>query len=89
MDSADVCMSVSRAGSIVRRDCRQPGTLPQSTGDRPIRLLQWNIERGYKLDGIIQELRSIDADVICLQEVDVQCERSGNRDTGAHPAGVG
>jgi endonuclease/exonuclease/phosphatase family metal-dependent hydrolase len=45
--------------------------------------LQWNIERGYQLAGIIEELRSIDADVISLQEVDVGCERSGGADTGA------
>jgi hypothetical protein len=32
-----------------------------------VRFLQWNIERGYKLPGIIEELRRIDADVIALQ----------------------
>jgi hypothetical protein len=45
--------------------------------------LQWNIERGYQLAGIIEELRSIDAGIISLQEVDVGCERSGGGDTGA------
>lgn len=45
--------------------------------------MQWNIERGYQLAGIIDELRRIDADVISLQEVDVGCERSGGVDTGA------
>lgn len=35
------------------------------------RILQWNIERGYKLAGIIDELRQIDADIICLQASDV------------------
>lgn len=34
---------------------------------KPIRLLEWNIERGYKLDAIIEELRTIDADILALQ----------------------
>ncbi len=44
---------------------------------------QWNIERGYKLDAVIAELRAIDADVIALQEIDIGCDRSGGEDTGA------
>ena len=45
-------------------------------------MLQWNIERGYQLPGIIEELKRIDADVIALQEIDVGCARSGSLDTG-------
>jgi hypothetical protein len=67
-------------GQIFRRDCRPAGFQPPR-GDT-IKLLQWNIERGYKLAGIIEELKSIDADIIALQEVDVGCERSGGADTG-------
>lgn len=44
--------------------------------------MQWNIERGYKLQKIVQELKQIDADVIALQEVDIGCERSDSVDTG-------
>lgn len=44
--------------------------------------LQWNIERGYKLEEIVRELRGINADVIALQEVDIGCERSSSIDTG-------
>jgi len=40
---------------------------PSPKLDRPIRLLQWNIERGYKLDAIIEELKALDADVLALQ----------------------
>lgn len=50
---------------------------------QPIKLLQWNIERGYQLDLIIQQLQEVDADIISLQEIDVGCERSGCKDTGA------
>ena len=38
--------------------------------------LQWNIERGYELDGIIEELKRLDADVLSLQEIDIGCARS-------------
>ena len=48
---------------------------------------QWNIERGYKLDAVVAELQKIDADIIALQEVDVGCERSDSKDTGAPLAG--
>lgn len=47
-----------------------------------LRTMQWNIERGYKLEQIVQELKQIDADVIALQEVDIGCERSDSIDTG-------
>lgn len=50
--------------------------------------MQFNIERGYKLDDVIAELLKEDAqeplDVIALQEVDIGCERSAGEDTGMH-----
>ena len=45
-------------------------------------LLQWNIERGYKLPDIIAQMQQIQADVIALQEIDIGCKRSGSIDTG-------
>ncbi len=50
--------------------------------------MQWNIERGYKLDAVVAELRKINADILALQEVDIGCERSGSQDTGALLGGV-
>lgn len=44
--------------------------------------LQWNIERGYELNAVIDQLQQLDADIIALQEVDIGCERSGWEDTG-------
>lgn len=32
---------------------------------------------------VIQQLRQVDADVLSLQEVDIGCERSSCKDTGA------
>ncbi|GIL87753.1 hypothetical protein Vretimale_13082 [Volvox reticuliferus] len=59
-----------------------PAQRPSIQADRPIKLVQWNIERGYKLDAVIQVLRELDADVLALQEIDIHCERSGWEDTG-------
>ncbi|KAF9900112.1 hypothetical protein EC991_007903 [Linnemannia zychae] len=48
---------------------------------RPIRCLQWNIERNYKADEILATLTELDADILCIQEIDIGCHRSGhNRD---------
>ena len=47
--------------------------------ETPIKCIQWNIERGYRLDGVISTLKSYDADIICLQELDVHCARSAYR----------
>lgn len=45
---------------IIHVDCRSKKTgHPREI----IRLCQWNIERGYKFDGIIKELIEIDAGV--------------------------
>lgn len=53
---------------------------PRSTGNsnqRPIRCLQWNIERNYKPDEILATLTELDADILCIQEIDIGCRRSG------------
>ncbi|KAG2483952.1 hypothetical protein HYH03_017198 [Edaphochlamys debaryana] len=72
-----------KPAEVLLLDFRPPaGERPVPPKDRPIKLLQWNIERGYKLDAIIAELRALDADVLALQEIDIHCERSGWVDTG-------
>jgi hypothetical protein len=45
-----------------------------SSSSKPLRLVQWNIERGYQLPLIIEQLQDLDADIISLQEV---CEDPG------------
>ena len=83
--SGSHCLSrIPGSATPTRRPPPAAGRTPSQTGGCFLCLhLQWNIERGYQLAGIIEELRSIDADVISLQEVDVGCERSGGLDTGA------
>ena len=80
-------MDLTPPGEIFRADFRSaadPTTTATASppSSETIKLLQWNIERGYKLQGIIEELKNINADVISLQEIDVGCERSGSLNTG-------
>ena len=49
-------------------------------GDRPLRIITWNIERGVEFDAIAAVLEDLDADVMLLQEVDRFCARSAYRD---------
>jgi endonuclease/exonuclease/phosphatase family metal-dependent hydrolase len=41
-----------------------------------IKVVDWNIDRGLKLDGTIEFLAGAKADIILLQEVDVNCRRT-------------
>jgi endonuclease/exonuclease/phosphatase family metal-dependent hydrolase len=41
--------------------------------------VSWNIFRGTELEIIQKTLRRLDADILILQEVDMFCRRSGNR----------
>ena len=43
-------------------------------------VVTWNIERGQQYDSILKSLRTLDADVILLQEVDRHVRRTGYRD---------
>jgi len=51
-----------------------------------IRMVSWNIERGLQLPGILGFLRTIEADVILLQEVDLNARRTHFRDTASELA---
>ena len=61
--------------TVIQRDYRTAQS-PPATRRTALRVVQWNVERCYKLRGIIEELRALNADVVALQEVDVGCERS-------------
>lgn len=75
-------MTLPKAGELVQLDFRRGAKT--HTNNEGVKLLQWNIERGYKLEKIVDELKAIDADIIALQEVDIGCERSSSIDTGKH-----
>jgi endonuclease/exonuclease/phosphatase family metal-dependent hydrolase len=45
-----------------------------------VRVVSWNIERGQQFSGIVDFLQSADADLILLQEVDLNVRRTQYRD---------
>ncbi len=71
-------------GEIIHFDYRDDSQTVSNKKD--ICMVQWNIERGYKLSAIIQILKDLNADIIALQEIDIGCERSDHRDTGVEIA---
>lgn len=71
---------MSSSTSIIIHDFRCHQDLTNEHFDfLKLKCIQWNIERGYKLDSIINLLKQYDADIICLQELDIGCDRSDNR----------
>ncbi|KAI7875698.1 hypothetical protein K492DRAFT_240132 [Lichtheimia hyalospora FSU 10163] len=45
-----------------------------------LKIVQWNVERNYESAAILDTLKELDADVYILQEIDIGCRRSENRD---------
>ena len=45
-----------------------------------IRIVDWNVERGLQFSGILNFLRDAEADLILLQEVDLNARRTQHRD---------
>lgn len=56
---------------------------PTSASARPgvIRIVTWNINRGQQLDGVIEFLQGAAAELILLQEADVNVRRTQYRNT--------
>lgn len=64
---------------------------PQRLDANHLNVITWNIERGIAYDSILGVLRTLDADVLLLQEVDRGCRRTGYRDVArdlAHALGM-
>jgi endonuclease/exonuclease/phosphatase family metal-dependent hydrolase len=49
-------------------------------GRGDLKVITWNIERGEAYASVLTVLRTLDADVLLLQEVDRDCRRTGFRD---------
>src|SRR5271165_4370011 len=45
-----------------------------------VRIVSWNIERGLQYGAILEFLRAVEADLILLQEVDLNARRTQYRD---------
>lgn len=89
-DPASCCLTGFQK-SLVPDRIYMKGSLPQSVvvgGIAPVvRILSWNIERGYDPDRIAAVIAALRPDVACLQEVDWGNERTGSRDVLDHIAG--
>ncbi|CAK0749136.1 hypothetical protein CVIRNUC_001887 [Coccomyxa viridis] len=76
-------MALPKPGEIRKEDYRLEHTAgKEQSGGSSLRLVQWNIERGYELAKVIEDLKQLSADIVALQEVDIGCERSDSVDTG-------
>jgi endonuclease/exonuclease/phosphatase family metal-dependent hydrolase len=56
-----------------------------------LNIVTWNIERGKEYEKILSVLRSLDPDVVLIQEADRSCRRTGYRDVArdlAHALGM-
>ncbi|KAJ1657796.1 hypothetical protein IWQ61_002853 [Dispira simplex] len=67
-------------GVPIQVDARPINPEPLTSINRPLRVLQWNIERGYQLDAVLKTLAQVDPDIAILQELDIHCVRSGKTD---------
>ncbi|KAJ1975152.1 hypothetical protein H4R34_004446 [Dimargaris verticillata] len=67
-------------GQVVHFDARPKLSLATATTDSPLKVMQWNIERGYQLDAIVTILKREAPDIAILQELDIHCERSNYTD---------
>ncbi|KEG09875.1 hypothetical protein DQ04_04501010 [Trypanosoma grayi] len=71
-------LAALKPGGLLHYDYR---TAPAKRAKLPeeFRVVQWNIERGVQFDRIVETLRAVRADILLLQEVDINCRRSGYR----------
>jgi hypothetical protein len=78
--------SLPMPGEVVNADFRDPAASAQTWGEiaagRPVRVVQWNIERGLEFDAVLSTLKRLQADVLLIQEVDNGCDRTKGRDVG-------
>ena len=69
-------------GQLVRWDFRPGSAAPKPGGGAAVRVVTWNLEFGYLLGPLIAELRLLQPDIICLQEVDRYDDGSVSVDVG-------
>lgn len=57
----------------------EPARITVAEPPASLRVVTWNIEQGARFGDISQQLQRMNADVVLLQEADIACRRSGNR----------
>ncbi|KAG8341249.1 hypothetical protein ERJ75_001334200 [Trypanosoma vivax] len=65
-------------GGLLHYDYRSAASKALKLPSR-LSIVQWNIERGIQFDLIVETLRALQADIIFLQELDINCRRSNYR----------
>jgi len=65
---------------------REIKTITPAADLRSVRVISWNIDRGYHLDQVISEISEKPAELCLLQEVDWGTARVGGADIGAELA---
>jgi endonuclease/exonuclease/phosphatase family metal-dependent hydrolase len=84
----DPVLSDDEIHRVVGDPARVERPVPQGVD---LNVITWNIERGQAYDKILSVLRSLDPDVVLLQEADRSCRRTGYRDVArdlAHALGM-
>lgn len=78
--------SLPLPGQLVNADFRDANASAHAwaaiAAGRPVRVVQWNIERGLEFDAILSTLKQLQADVLLIQEIDNGCDRTDGRDVG-------
>ncbi|KAI8384461.1 uncharacterized protein BYT42DRAFT_261895 [Radiomyces spectabilis] len=70
-----------KPGQLVVYDYRDatPASISTTESHPSLKVLQWNVERNYASEDILTIMNQLDPDVAILQEVDIDCKRSGSR----------
>ncbi|CAG8654316.1 8361_t:CDS:2 [Cetraspora pellucida] len=72
-------------GEIITYDFRKIDKFSQNKDPKIIesttsfKCLQWNVERNYCSSQILSNLKELDPDIAFIQEIDIYCKRSGNK----------
>lgn len=69
-----------KPGNEENAPSNDPPSAAATSQPRPLRLVSFNVERGYELARVVSLLKSLDPDIVALQECDWGCERSGSVD---------
>ncbi|EAN77796.1 hypothetical protein, conserved [Trypanosoma brucei brucei TREU927] len=77
-ESAEEQLEKLTPGGFLHYDYRTPMAKEKRLPDQ-FHVVQWNIERGIQWDRVKDTFRALKADILILQELDINCRRSGYR----------
>lgn len=75
-----VAQSSSNGPASTSSSIENPSSSSSQQPRRPLRLVSFNVERGYELARVTSLLKRLDPDIVALQECDWGCERSRSAD---------